>query len=138
MSGLLVRPTGCLSDNLLLLHGVSPVSLALEDLQVDEFMVLLSLLRSDKLLHILLLPLGELEGLAHPVQLPNAVVMISGIVIMSQTILILCTLDHDQYVHIDLRLLLFLLSLRGIRGRIYHARVFFCHISHCSITNYYS
>ena len=117
-----------MSDYLLLLHGISPVSLTLEDLQVDELMVLLSLFRSYKLLHILLLPLGELEGLPHPVQLPYAVVVISGIVIVSQTVLILCTLNHDQYVHVDLRLLLFLLDLGGIRGRIYHTRVFFGHI----------
>ena len=91
------------------MHGISPVSFTLEHLKLNKLGIALSLLRSDLLLHELLLALGEFEGLAHPVQLACAVVMIAAVVIVSKAILILRRLDHDEHVDIELCLLLLLL-----------------------------
>jgi hypothetical protein len=56
---------------------------------MNEFRVLLSFLSSNNLFVKLLPALGEFERLPHPVKLPDAVLMVSSIVVVSQTILVL-------------------------------------------------
>ena len=87
---------------------------------MNELVILLRLLGCYLLLDILLLSVSELERLAHPMQLPDAIVVISPIVIVSETILVLCGLHHDEDVNIEHLIFLLLLVLGG---RIYYGRV---------------
>lgn len=71
------------------MHSVGPVSFTLEHEQVNKLMVLGCFLRGHLFLDELLSPLGKLEGLSHPVKFPDAVAVISSIVIMSKAVLVL-------------------------------------------------
>jgi hypothetical protein len=109
-----------LRDDLFLLHSEGPVRFALEDKKMNELVILLRLLGCYLLFDILLLSVRELERLAHPMKLSNAVVMISPIVIVSETILVMCGLHHDEDVNIEHLIFLLLLVLGG---RIYYSGV---------------
>ena len=77
------------TNNLLHLHGISPVSLAFVHEQQEILVVLSSLGWGHVTLGVGLAALGEFQGFSHAVDLPHAVFVVSAIVIMSKTILVL-------------------------------------------------
>jgi hypothetical protein len=97
-------------------------------------MIFLCLLRRDHLLHVLFASLSELERFPHPVQLSYAIVVITRVVVVSQTVLVLRRFHQNQNVNVYHRILFFFLELGlfevscGLSRRINHGGVRVCHI----------
>ena len=84
------------------LHGVRPVSLALENQNLKVLRILHDKLTSHGLLNvdvlfILPLRLGELERLAKPQHSTAAILVIAPVVIVPQPVLILRGLDQEKH-----------------------------------------
>ena len=91
-------PTRDCGGMLLHLHGVGPVSLALEDEDLKVLRIFGDKLTGHWLLYVdvflvLLLRLGELEGLAEAKHAAAAVLMVAPVIIVAEAVLILRGLD---------------------------------------------
>ena len=83
------------------LHGVGPVLLTFKDQNLGKFAILLHFLRCDRLLLVnillsLFMGLSEFKVLAKTKHSSTAVGMVSAIVIVTETILVLCSFNEKH------------------------------------------
>ena len=94
-------PTRDCGGVLLHLHGVGPIGLALEDKDLEVLRILGDKLAGHWLLYVdvllvLLLRLGELEGLAEAEHAAAAVLVVAPVIVVAKAVLILRGLDQEQ------------------------------------------